>query len=122
MTLTKNSQEQEIEELKAGLTRVREELAALSARAAGRSEREKEKTGRTSGQKDEEHAGTEADDLLAHARKSFDGVRNRGEQLLKELAGLIERHPVGAAATAFGLGFIIAKLIGQGGHRDKGRH
>ncbi|HUJ18016.1 MAG TPA: hypothetical protein VL197_08480 [Nitrospirota bacterium] len=121
--MTRNVREQEIEELKAGLARLREEIAALSARASGNAGGENGETGRTEGQREAGNATrNEADDQWADVRKSFDDVRNRGEQLFKDLAALIERHPVEAAATAFGLGFIIAKLMGQGGYRDKGRH
>jgi predicted nucleic acid-binding Zn-ribbon protein len=123
MTLTRNGREQEIEELKAGLARLRGEIAALSHRANGSAGVETGEKSRTDGQREAGNtARNEADEQWADVRKSFDGVRHRGEQLLKDLAALIERHPVEAAATAFGLGFIIAKLMGQGGYRDKGRH
>jgi hypothetical protein len=44
----------------------------------------------------------------------FDLARDRGEQLLEELANEIRKHPLRSAAAAFGIGFIIAKLIGRG--------
>jgi hypothetical protein len=123
MTMTGSFREQEIEELKAELARVREEIAARSAGADETAGGEAGKPGRTDEQGDGKgKASTETGEKWADVRQSFDEVRNRVEQLLEDLAALIERHPVGTAVTAFGLGFIIAKLMGQGRDRDKGHH
>jgi hypothetical protein len=43
-------------------------------------------------------------------------ARDRGEQLLEDLADEIRKHPLRSAAAAFGIGFIVAKLLGRGRH------
>ena len=55
---------------------------------------------------------------IREAKEEFQPIlelaRDRGEQLLEELANEIRKHPLRSAAAAFGIGFIIAKLTGRG--------
>jgi DNA repair exonuclease SbcCD ATPase subunit len=99
--------EQEMEKLKREIASLREELAALAAGGPGRA-----KAG-SSGASDAaapDQAGTDWEDL----RQTLDEVQERGEKALKDLSARIERHPVGSAVAAFGLGFLIARLLGGG--------
>ncbi len=117
--MTGNERDQKIEELKASLKRVQEELSALIVRSSGS---ETGTSDRIAGHRDEENASPEAGEERSGVRKSFDAVRTGGERLLKDLAAVIERYPVGAAAAAFGLGFIVATLMRKGGGRGKSDH
>ncbi len=120
--MEENLHEREIQELRAGLARIIEEIAALATRNRGAAGVEAGDTDRIAGRRDEGNASPEAGGDWSGVRKSFDAVRTGGEQLLKDLAAVIERHPVGAAAAAFGLGFIVATLMRKGGGRGKSDH
>lgn len=103
--MTEKDREQELEKIRNELGRLREELASL---AAGTNEKAGSPTG--SGEAHREGAGADWSDI----RHTLDEARVRGERALKDLSEQIERHPVASAATAFVMGFLIARLLGGG--------
>jgi hypothetical protein len=54
-------------------------------------------------------------------RYRLDEVGARGRKITKALADEIERHPLIGGMLAFGLGFVIAKLLFQRSNRDSGQ-
>ena len=51
-----------------------------------------------------------AQDVL---KERVDLVREKGRQVLSDLEGQIAEHPLASVLTAFGVGFILAKLMGR---------
>ena len=49
-------------------------------------------------------------------REAVAGARAKGERTARAVEGEITDHPLGSVMTAFGLGFIIAKLLDVGRH------
>ena len=41
------------------------------------------------------------------------GMKAKGEQRAKELAAEIEKHPLGSALIALGIGFVLGRLLGR---------
>ena len=60
------------------------------------------------------------DEELEKRREEFQealkAARARGERTARAVEGEITDHPLGSVMTAFGLGFIIAKLLDVGRH------
>lgn len=50
-------------------------------------------------------------------RRQWDGVRDRGKKTVDDIEDGIGQHPLSSVLTAFGVGFIIAKLMDVGGRR-----
>lgn len=53
----------------------------------------------------------------AHFREQVDGLRDRGRDALDDVEEGIGEHPMSSLLAAFGLGFIIAKMLDLGGRR-----
>lgn len=99
----------EVEALKADITQLRKDIAALTEAV------------RDVAAERVDDARTEARDRLY---ESWQEIEQRCEDLLEEGKASFERaghkvgeHPAGSVLTAFGLGFIIAKLLELGGRR-----
>jgi len=94
---------------------MREDVAALAQGARRRGEGgfqqegtpEEIKTGET-GNAGQEHEGWEAFQQALH------DLRDRGETLLKDLSVNIKQYPIESAVIAFGIGYLIAKLMNRG--------
>ena len=50
-------------------------------------------------------------------RRRINDAREYGEQRVGEFENQVGEHPVGSVLTAFGIGFVIAKLLDLGGRR-----
>lgn len=50
-------------------------------------------------------------------REQVEGLRDRGRDALDEVEESIGEHPMSSLLAAFGLGFIIAKMLDIGGRR-----
>lgn len=97
--MSEEHRDKEVEKLRLELARLSEEFAKLSAGREGQA------GSAASGQ-----AGMDWESF----RQKLEDSQADGEKALKDLAALIERHPVGSTVTAFGLGFLIARLLGGG--------
>ena len=53
------------------------------------------------------------DELSGRVSEGID----RGKQFLEDLDGQVSRHPVGSTLIAFGVGLLIAKILGSGDRR-----
>ena len=97
--MAEEHREREMEKIRIELARLSEQLASLAAGGEG-------------------PAGAAASDQggmdWTNIKQTLDDAQVHGEKALKDLVGHIERHPVGSAVTAFGLGFLIARLLGGG--------
>jgi ElaB/YqjD/DUF883 family membrane-anchored ribosome-binding protein len=50
-------------------------------------------------------------------RRKINEARDYGKQRVDELEGQVGEHPLGSVLAAFGVGFVIAKLMDIGGRR-----
>ncbi len=50
-------------------------------------------------------------------RRRLDSTRARGRKVIDDLEDQIEGHPLSSLLAAFGMGFIIGKLLDLGGRR-----
>ena len=99
----------ELDALKADITQLRHDIAGLTGAIR---EVSSEKVADAKAQAQQRARGTwenverKLDDLLEKGRETVDNAEHQ-----------IGEHPVGSILTAFGLGFIIAKLLDMGGPR-----
>ena len=100
---------EEVEVLKDDIAKLREDIASLAAAVLGAASDTladaKEKVNGKSQQ---------AQDKFTD--KMGDGI-DRGKQFLDDLDSQVTRHPVGSVMVAFGVGLLIAKLLGSGNSR-----
>lgn len=65
-------------------------------------------------------AKTSIDDELEHRRQqlraALTGAKARGERATQAVGDEITDHPLGSVVAAFGIGFLIAKLLDMGRH------
>ena len=68
-----------------------------------------------------EDAKSSTADTLREGREQFrrrvDAARARGQETIDEIGDTIGGHPLGSVAMAFGIGFLVAKLLEVGGRR-----
>ena len=100
---------EEIEVLKEDIAKLRDDIASLASAVLGA-------------------AGDTLDDAKAkvngksqEAKDKFtdrmsDGI-DRGKQFMDDIDTQVSRHPVGSVLVAFGVGLLIAKLLGSGNSR-----
>ncbi|MFO7582976.1 YqjD family protein [Guyparkeria sp.] len=101
----------EVEALKKDLAQLRGDVTELlkAVKEQGeRSVRDKAHTAR------EEVRGV-FDDGMDALHHGYEQVRARGEARVDEAEELVGRHPLTSVVAAFGIGFVIAKLMDQGG-------
>jgi ElaB/YqjD/DUF883 family membrane-anchored ribosome-binding protein len=55
-----------------------------------------------------------AESAKAALRERLDEARSRGKTAVEDLEEEVQQHPYGSLLTAFGAGFIIAKLMQHG--------
>ncbi|MDT8321986.1 MAG: hypothetical protein RQ826_15820 [Xanthomonadales bacterium] len=108
--MAENDVQRELKQLRADLSTLQSDMSALMGSLK---ERGSEKAaGMKSSVEDEiRHQREELRRLLNEARSS--GRRVVGEAV-EGIEGGVEQHPVSSLVTAFGLGFIVAKLMGLG--------
>jgi hypothetical protein len=114
MDMTERTHDKELDALKADITSLREDIAALAAgmkKSAGtkgagtHDEGERAAAGQEGSATSEQGHGIFGD--LLH---KFDSSRIQGEKVVKGLATEVEQYPLVSIMAAFGLGYIIAKL------------
>ena len=108
---------EEVEVLKDDIARLREDIASLASAVLGAaSDTLSDTLGDTLGD-----AKAKVNGKTQQARDEFkskmnDGVE-RGKQFVDEIDAQVTRHPVGSVLVAFGVGLLIAKLLGSGNSR-----
>jgi hypothetical protein len=116
--MTEKTREKELDELKADIASLREEIAALAAGVKKFAER-KAAEPHVEGEHEATQQGCPGNGGQGHGawtdfQHTLDEAWAQGEKVVKELAAEIERHPLAGSMAAFGLGFIIAKLWYRG--------
>ncbi len=111
--MTEKTNVKEIDALKADISRLREEIAGLTAVAKKSAEVQAEQSHAAAQQEGPTH-GEEGHGVWADLLHKFDSSRIQGEKVVKGLAAEVEQYPLVSVMAAFGLGYIIAKLWYQG--------
>lgn len=101
--------QKELDTVKADLAKLRSDVAELTGAV-------KESGSRRAGQV-RETVEEELRRAREELRHTLDTARERGRRAKEEMEGTVGEHPYGTLLTAFGLGFIIAKLLDNGGRR-----
>jgi ElaB/YqjD/DUF883 family membrane-anchored ribosome-binding protein len=99
----------ELDALKADIAQLRGDIAALTA--AVRDEAS-DKVHKTKAETEERVRGAWAD-----LEEKLDEVLEQGRSTVGDLETRVGQHPTGSLLTAFGVGFIVAKLLELGGRR-----
>lgn len=97
----------ELDALKADIAQLRKDITGLTAAVK---EVASEKVANTKADAQERVQGA-WDDI----ERKLDDVLNQGRAAVGDIEDRITKHPAGSMLTAFGLGFIIAKLMDVGG-------
>ncbi len=107
--MAEDSVRKEMDALKADIAQLREDIVGLTNAVRGVAS---EKVADAKTQAEERLRGTWED-----IEQRFDDLLNQGKATFNKAEHQVGEHPVGSVLTAFGLGFIIAKLIDVGGRR-----
>jgi ElaB/YqjD/DUF883 family membrane-anchored ribosome-binding protein len=99
----------EIDALKEDIAKLREDIASLASAALGAASDTLDDARAKVNGKSQEVRDEFTD-------KMNDGI-DRGKQFLDDLDTQVTRHPVGSVLVAFGVGLLIAKLLGSGNSR-----
>jgi len=113
--MEEKAQENSLETINAGIAALRAEIAALTAEFA----EWKIDTSAIDGERPQKGLGSSGG--WTSFRSRIGEVGTRGEQIAAGLAHEIERHPLIGGMAAFGLGFVIAKLLFKRSKRDSGQ-
>ncbi|MEJ2629785.1 MAG: hypothetical protein P8011_06495 [Acidihalobacter sp.] len=65
----------------------------------------------------QEHLNERLDEARERLRERVDTAGQRGRAYYDQLEGRVGEHPFSSLLTAFGVGFVIAKLLDLGGRR-----
>ena len=117
--MAEKQREKDMDALKADIADLREHIASLAASVKKLAE-EKSPGASVATERDDSKGEGSTFGEQWHVgwtdfQQKFEEARSRGEKAVKELAVEIERHPLGSIAAAFGIGFIIAKLLDRRG-------
>jgi len=99
----------ELDALKADIAQLRVDIAGLTS--AVRNEAS-DKAHQTKADTEERLRGAWED-----LESKLDEVLEQGRSTVGDLEERVSKHPTGSLLTAFGVGFIIAKLLDSGGRR-----
>ena len=99
----------EMDALKADIAKLREDIAGLTNAVKDVAS---EKVANAKAEAQERARGTWED-----IERRFEDMLAQGKETFSKAENQLGDHPVGSVLTAFGLGFIIAKLIDMGGRR-----
>jgi len=102
--MANNNVQEEMQVLKDDVTKLRSDIANLV-----------EVLKQLGLQKAQETRGTLEDEFDVQREKlkaRFNSARERGKGAVDELEEHVNEHPIGSLLTAFGIGFILAKLSG----------
>ncbi|HSH84478.1 MAG TPA: hypothetical protein VK979_04880 [Guyparkeria sp.] len=103
----------ELEAVKADLAQLRGDIAdLLKAVKEQNTQRVKDRTAQA-----REQVQSAFDDGMDTLNRGYERVRAQGEHQVEQAEELVGRHPLTSVAAAFGIGFIIAKLLDAGGRR-----
>lgn len=100
---------EEVEVLKEDIAKLREDIASLAAAVLGAASDTLGDASASVNDKTQETRGE-------FTGKVSDGI-DRGKQFLDDLDTQVTRHPVGSVLVAFGVGLLIAKILGSGNSR-----
>jgi ElaB/YqjD/DUF883 family membrane-anchored ribosome-binding protein len=100
---------EEVEVLKEDIAKLREDIASLASAVLGAASD-------TLGDAKAKVNGKSQEVEDKFTGKLNDGI-DRGKQFLDDLDTQVTRHPVGSVLVAFGVGLLIAKILGPG-HRS----
>jgi ElaB/YqjD/DUF883 family membrane-anchored ribosome-binding protein len=104
---------EEVEMLKDDIARLREDIASLASAVLGAAS---DTLGDTLGDAKAKVNGETQQARDEFKSKMNDGVE-RGKQFIDDIDTQVTRHPVGSVLVAFGVGLLIAKLLGSGNSR-----
>jgi len=104
---------EEVEVLKDDIAKLREDIASLASAVLGAASDTLDDTLGSAKAKVNGKSQQARDELKG---KMSDGI-DRGKQFLDDLDTQVTRHPVGSVLVAFGVGLLIAKLLGSGNSR-----
>lgn len=107
--MTDDSIRKEIDALKVDIAKLRDDIAGLTSAVKGAAS-ENAADAKVQAEERLHRAWTEVEQRLGSLLNEGKATFNKAEQQLGE-------HPVGGVLTAFGIGFIIAKLLDMGGRR-----
>ena len=97
----------ELDALKADIAQLRKDIAGLTAAVRDVAS---EKVADTKADAQQRVQGAWAD-----VERKLDEVLNQGRATVGDIEDKINQHPAGSMLTAFGLGFVIDKLMDVGG-------
>ena len=105
--MTNDPIRKELDELKADLARLREDISGLTDAVKGvAAERVNEAKGK---------ATDTAKDAWEEVARRLDALAGQGREAVDQVGQQVGQHPAGSLMAAFGMGFVIAKLLDLGG-------
>lgn len=107
--MAEDSIRKEMDALKADIAKLREDIAGLTSAVKGAAS---EKVAGARAQAEERIRGTWED-----LEQRFEDFLSQGQATFSKAEHQVGEHPVGSVLTAFGIGFIIAKLLSLGERR-----
>jgi ElaB/YqjD/DUF883 family membrane-anchored ribosome-binding protein len=99
----------EMDALKADIAKLREDIVSLTSAVKGAASEN------VSDAKD--RAEERMHKAWSDIEERLEGLLNEGKATFNKAEQQVGEHPVGSVLTAFGVGFIIAKLLDVGGRR-----
>ncbi len=99
----------ELDALKRDIAQLRQDIAALTQAVRQVAEDKVEETRAATRER--------AEDLIEDLEARLDALLDQGRETLEGAREKVGEHPVGSVLTAFGLGFIIGRLMDLGGRR-----
>ena len=111
--------EQDLDALNAGIAKSRQEIAALVAGLKKLAERKiDESSVHRKHQQEGPDNGDRSHGRWTGFRHRLDEAGARGQKVAQALSDEIERHPLIGGMAAFGLGFVIARLLFRRSKKD----
>lgn len=99
--------QKELDALKADIAQLRKDISGLTAAVKEVASQKASST--------KENAQQRVQGAWEDIERKLDEVLNQGQATVGDIEDRITQHPAGSMLTAFGLGFIIAKLMDIGG-------
>jgi hypothetical protein len=109
MNMTEKTYYKELDSLKADIERLREEIAGLTAGVKESAGIYPEQSCATT-QQEVPTSGKDGHGVWVDLLHKLNASRIQGEKVVRDLATEVEKYPLVSIMTAFGLGYIIAKL------------
>jgi ElaB/YqjD/DUF883 family membrane-anchored ribosome-binding protein len=99
----------EMDALKADITQLRQDIAGLTSAVHDVASDKVQKT------RDDTREGIR--NAWEELERKLDEVIDQGKSTMGDVQTRIGQHPTGSLLTAFGIGFVVAKLLDMGGRR-----